>query len=253
MRNEELSLTLDTKLQPALDVTTQVRRRADALFEKEQDFVMDEASISATSSRSKQELYVSENGYIIVFDSSNIQINYLHNRLLTQTKPEGVTPLIYRSWTPSQKPLTSESDSLPPSTTRRLPLSTLSLGGDALSPSQQRLTRLIKGKGRADPSGDDILGSSPEDRSSNAFVKMLQAARRQNRAEKRKLGKSDFVEGEAVESDEDEMFGFGQPAKHDDEEESDEDAPDTNVENLIDDATMDVQDLAEDRVLEKVK
>ncbi|KAL5487916.1 hypothetical protein ACEPAI_6024 [Sanghuangporus weigelae] len=237
MRNGELSLTLDTRLQPALDVTTQVRRRADALFEKEQDFVMDEASTSATSSRSRHELYISENG------------------LLTQTKPEGSTPLVYRSWTPSQNPIVSESEApgLPPSTTRRLPLSTLSLDGDAISPSQQRLARLIKGKGRADSSDGDMLGSSSYDSASNAFVKMLQAARKQSKTEKRKLGKSHFVEGEAVESDEDELFGFGQPAKGDDDDESDEDSPDAVVENLIDDAGMDVQELAEDKVLEKVK
>ncbi|KAL5530290.1 hypothetical protein ACEPAF_6547 [Sanghuangporus sanghuang] len=235
MRNEELSLTLDTRLQPALDVTTQVRRRADAVFEKEQDFVMDEASTSATSSRSRHELYISENG------------------LLTQTKPEGSTPLLYRSWTPSLNPIVSESEAPgpPPSTTRRLPLSTLSLEGDTISPSQQRLARLIKGKGRADSPDGNMLGSSPYDSTSNAFVKMLQAARKQSKTEKRKLGKSDFVEGEAVESDEDELFGFGQ-AKGDDDE-SDEDNPDVVVENLIDDAGMDDQELAEDKVLEKVK
>ncbi|KAL5527514.1 hypothetical protein ACEPAG_6315 [Sanghuangporus baumii] len=236
MRNDEFSLTLDTRLQPALDVTTQVRRRADAVFEKEQDFVMDEASTSATSSRSRHELYISENG------------------LLTQTKPEGSTPLVYRSWTPSQNPIVSESEAsvVPPSTTRRLPLSTLSLDGDTISPSQQRLARLIKGKGRADSSDGDMLGSSSYDSTSNAFVKMLQAARKQSKSEKRKFGKSDFVEGEAVESDEDELFGFGQPAKGDDDE-SDEDSPDAVVENLIDDAGMDVRELAEDKVLEKVK
>ncbi|KAL5508121.1 hypothetical protein ACEPAH_5739 [Sanghuangporus vaninii] len=236
MRNEELSLTLDTRLQPALDVTTQVRRRADAVFEKEQDFVMDEASTSATSSRSRHELYISENG------------------LLTQTKPEGSTPLVYRSWTPSLNPMVSESEAPgpPPSTTRRLPLSTLSLEGDTISPSQQRLARLIKGKGRADSPDDNTLGSSPYGSTSNAFVKMLQAARKQSKTEKRKLGKSDFVEGEAIESDEDELFGFGQPAKGDDDE-SDDDNPDVVVENLIDDAGMDDQELAEDKVLEKVK
>lgn len=58
----ELSLTLDTKLQPALDVTTQIRRKADSAFEKEQELVLEEAGTSAVSARSKPELYISENG-----------------------------------------------------------------------------------------------------------------------------------------------------------------------------------------------
>ena len=61
-RDDELSLTLDTNIQPRLGITSQFRRRADMIFEKEQDFLMEEAGTSATSTRSNQELYVSENG-----------------------------------------------------------------------------------------------------------------------------------------------------------------------------------------------
>ena len=55
-------MTLDTKLQPALDVTSQLRRKADTLFEKEQEFALEEATTSATSASSKQELYIDANG-----------------------------------------------------------------------------------------------------------------------------------------------------------------------------------------------
>lgn len=56
---KEISLTLDTKLQPALEVNTQTRRKADAIFEKEQHFVLEEA---LKKPQAKQELYVTENG-----------------------------------------------------------------------------------------------------------------------------------------------------------------------------------------------
>ncbi len=56
---KEISLTLDTKLQPALEVNTQTRRKADAIFEKEQNFVLEEA---LKKPQAKQELYVTENG-----------------------------------------------------------------------------------------------------------------------------------------------------------------------------------------------
>ena len=36
--------------------------QADLLFEKEQDFVLEEANTSATSTSSKQELYITETG-----------------------------------------------------------------------------------------------------------------------------------------------------------------------------------------------
>ncbi len=54
---KEISLTLDTKLQPALEVNTQTRRKADAIFEKEQNFVLEEA---LKKPQAKQELYVTE-------------------------------------------------------------------------------------------------------------------------------------------------------------------------------------------------
>ncbi|KAI5124746.1 hypothetical protein M0805_005380 [Coniferiporia weirii] len=233
--DEGFSLTLDTKLQPALEVTTQVRRKADAIFEKEQDFLLEDANDIRPNN--EQELYVTENG------------------LLTQTKPEGSTPVVYRSWTPSQKPTTIASQATAPPTTQRIPLSTLSFTSETSSPSQHRLSRLVKGKGRAQSPAD---GSElPESRPnpihiSNAFTELLKASKKQKSSEKRKLGKSEYIEGEALESDEDELFGFG-GAKKDDDGESDDEDPDAVVEDLVDDTIMDPEQLAEERVLEKVK
>ena len=59
---KELSLTLDTRLQPAIAVSTQVRRKADAIFEKEQGFVLEEATIAQAQHQQKFELYVTESG-----------------------------------------------------------------------------------------------------------------------------------------------------------------------------------------------
>ena len=79
---------------------------------------------------------------------------------------------------------------------------------------------------------------------------MMQAQRMKEKRERRKL-KNDFVEGEAMESDEDEMFGFRPKAKEVDED-SDSD-PDEIVENLVDDAAMTDEQLAREKVLEKVQ
>ena len=60
----DISLTLDVKLQPALDVTTQQRREAESVFEKDQeDLVLVETSDSINSKgKNEKELYVNEIG-----------------------------------------------------------------------------------------------------------------------------------------------------------------------------------------------
>lgn len=64
MTGGDISLTLDVKLQPALDVTTQQRREAESVFEKDQeDLVLVETSDSINSKRkNEKELYVNEIG-----------------------------------------------------------------------------------------------------------------------------------------------------------------------------------------------
>lgn len=58
--DKEFSLTLDIKLVPALDINTQDRQKADSIFEKEQQFVLEEAS--DVKSSGKQELYITDTG-----------------------------------------------------------------------------------------------------------------------------------------------------------------------------------------------
>lgn len=78
------------------------------------------------------------------------------------------------------------------------------------------------------------------------------AAQRDNEKVKKKL--SEFVEDQAVESDEDDMLGFGGVRKKkggDDEDEGDEDDADGVVKALVDDAHIDDTALAKSKVLEK--
>jgi mediator of replication checkpoint protein 1 len=68
--------------------------------------------------------------------------------------------------------------------------------------------------------------------------------------------RSEFVEDQAVESDEEDMLGFGGMRKKkggndDDEEEDDEHDADGVVKALVDDAQMDEAKLAKLKVLEK--
>lgn len=172
--------------------------------------------------------------------------------MLTQTKPDVSTPVIYRSWSPSQDPAALASQATgPPPTTQRMPLRTLSLTSDSLSPSQpHRLSRLIKGKDRAHSPDNQEHAASSSSKPNDAFSVLLKGAQKQNA--KKLLQKSEFIEGEAQESDEDENFGFGGPKKADDDE-SDSDDLDANVEGLLDDTVIDAEQLAEDKVLEKVQ
>ena len=65
-----------------------------------------------------------------------------------------------------------------------------------------------------------------------------------------KTKRSEFIEGEAEESDDDEMRGFGLRKRVEDDEEDDE-AQDQTLQELVDDQEMDENTLAEDAVLEK--
>jgi mediator of replication checkpoint protein 1 len=73
--------------------------------------------------------------------------------------------------------------------------------------------------------------------------------------EKRKLEKSEFIEGEAEESDDDEMHGFGGFGKRKDDgnEEADGEDLDATLEELVDDKEMNEEEMAEEAVREKHK
>jgi mediator of replication checkpoint protein 1 len=88
-----------------------------------------------------------------------------------------------------------------------------------------------------------------------AFTELMGvAAQRDNVKAKKK--RSEFVEDQAVESDEEDMLGFGGMRKKkggNDDEEDDDDEHDADgvIKALVDDAHMDDAKLAQSKVLEK--
>ena len=53
---------MDVRLQPALEISTQERKQGDAIFEKEQDFVIEEAN---QRQKTAPDLYITEAGYAL--------------------------------------------------------------------------------------------------------------------------------------------------------------------------------------------
>ncbi|KDQ64940.1 hypothetical protein JAAARDRAFT_243319 [Jaapia argillacea MUCL 33604] len=239
--DDDIPLTLDVRLQPALEVSDSRRRAADAIFEKEQEFVLLDAQ--RKPEKKKEELYVNEYGF------------------LTQTRPEASTPQIYRVISPSQTTTLLNTHSVPRNSiihtqsSSRKPLRTLS-ETDVFETDDSQPRRRIR-KRSVSPLGDDgDLGGgyrsspspSPSKRPRDAFTALRRGAERV-KSKKEKLQRSEFVEAEAEESDEDAMFGFGGKKKNNDEESGGEDE-DKVVEGLVDDGQVEER---VDLVMEKVK
>jgi len=89
-----------------------------------------------------------------------------------------------------------------------------------------------------------------------AFTELMMGVAAQRDNVKAKKKHSEFVEDQAVESDEEDMLGFGGMRKKkggndDEEEDDDEHDADGVVKALVDDAQMDDAKLAKTKVLEK--
>lgn len=143
-----------------------------------------------------------------------------------------------------------------PSTQRR-PLRTISVGTILDSPEDRSLKRLKKRdtspvEGHAFNVGYQSSPSRNIPKQPNVFEIMRLGQQRIEKAAK-KLEKSEFVEAEAEESDDDDQFGFGGHKKIDDGEEADGEDQDKTLEGLVDDAEMDDETMAEELVMEKVK
>ncbi|KAH7888042.1 hypothetical protein F5I97DRAFT_944152 [Phlebopus sp. FC_14] len=239
--SEELSLTLDVGLKPALEVSGTLRRKADVIFEKEQEYV---AAAGQKDDIPKEVLYVNDHGF------------------LTQTRPEGESPQVYRM-TPSQasKFMGTQVRSTQPTQPlgKRAPLRTLSFTSTQDSPELRPLRRLYR---RSDSpldtrtlvDGVRPLAPAPLITASsqrNAF-EVLGKTKAASHTHNDKLGKSEFVAAEAEESDEDDMFGFG-GRKQEDDEDDDEDDENRVVEGLVDDAVMNVDTERPDLIQEKFR
>lgn len=243
-------MTLDAKLQPALEVSSTALRRADDIFQNEQEVVLRAAQDSVKPK--KPQLYIDENGYVLfqIFTLGNLR-RVPNDRFLTQSRPAGTSPQPY----------------LPPTQvtpfTERKPLGTLVVAESPFrfsdaeepgSPSPLKRARRLRRRGSdsSAPGGGAESGSPSSSRRAkgNAFDVLAVGARKAK--EKKPLKKSEFVEAEAQESDEDDGFGFKKKAEDDKEGDSDVD-DDKPVEGLVDDAVMDEAALAEKLVQEKYK
>ncbi|KAL0949155.1 hypothetical protein HGRIS_009236 [Hohenbuehelia grisea] len=261
----DVSLTLDAgTLRPALKVNENVRRQADEIFEDEQALLIESALQKPAR---KPQLYVNDHGF------------------LTQTRPEIGSPLLYHtqpfkaptpraalsqyaSWLASQTPGGSQAQTQPQSD--RHPLRTLSFSAtpsgdldDELENGSprglQRLRRVRESRKDASPSPSP----SPSKRvkvstesSRNAFDILARGAKQESARERERgagrFGQSEFVQAEAVESDdEEEAFGFGLVKGAGDDEEADGEDLDRTLETLVDDADMNIETVAADKVLEK--
>lgn len=231
----ELSLTLDVGLQPALEVSSTLRRKADMIFEKEQEYVV---AAAQKEQKPKEVLYVNDHGF------------------LTQTRPEGESPQVYHM-TPSQisRYIGTQQVDATQRTAERVPLGTLSFTATPDSPGRQPLRRLRRRS--ASPLPPTANPTSPEPASIMAYppkvntLDVLGNASKRPKVPKEKLKDSEFVAAEAEESDEDDMFGFGGPKKDDEEEDGEDEAK--MVEGLVDDTVMDVEMERPDLVQEKFR
>lgn len=243
----DLALTLGQSLQPALEVDESLLRQADNIFEKEQEFIVEEGARVPRSAA--KPLFINRHGCVFIMNPDIIYLSHVCSSFLTQTKP------------PSS-PASPAFVVAGPSVTRQ-PLSTIALsrmseGEDEDEDEENLRPRRLRRRSstpeklqgyRSSPSPSpakprnafDLLGHKPSRIKAPQFEK------------KRLMERNEFIEGEAEESDEDAGFGFGLPKKKDEEEELDGEDQDQVLEELVDDAHMDDETLNEERVLEKVQ
>ncbi|KAJ3892759.1 hypothetical protein GG344DRAFT_75624 [Lentinula edodes] len=236
-RNNPLALTQEVGLQPALEVDESLKRQADEVFEREQELIIE--TVNASTSK-KPELYINDQGF------------------LTQTRPDGNVEVYRPPPTPSQffsQNGQFATQAISSQGLTRRPFRELSMSeAESTEDTPVRRNRLHRLKKR------DESGSSSSAQLSNIFGERsisppLPSPRpRRHRpveSQIRKIGqrleKSEFIEGEAQESDEDEMFGFRKV----EEDEEDGEHLDRNLETLVDDKELDQTQIAKDKVMEK--
>ncbi|KAF8631123.1 hypothetical protein AX15_002470 [Amanita polypyramis BW_CC] len=233
-----LELTQDIRLQPAFNPSDQLLlRRADSIFEKEQAYLLE----ASNKKCEKKQLYVNDFGF------------------LTQTRPrdEAVEPYKSPYFTQRKDSHRNLSDS-PTKDSERHPLGTLSLSVSVglEGPISAPRRRLVK---RSTPTPSRFVTMRNSNSSTpaplltkNVFDTLVQGSKYLARREKHKLGKSEFVESEAEESDDDDVFNF-LPKKNDEDEEEDSNDLDQTLDALVDDRHMDAEMLNAPLVIEKFK
>ncbi|KAK0453298.1 MRC1-like domain-containing protein [Armillaria borealis] len=215
----DLDLTQDISLGPAFQVDDSSKlKEADAIFEKEQEYVLQEVNQVPPK---QSDLYVNSDGY------------------LTQTRPD-TSPEVYRPLSRlTQMHTQSQTPAMPQ--TQRQALETLEYTPDLTPslPSPSRKRRIVKRAVSPSPLYSASRSSSSKPQESKTSKPKVP------------LRKSEFVEAEAQESDDDEMRGFGLfkgPAADDDEEGQD---LDQELPTLVDNTALDEATIAEEKVREK--
>ncbi|KAJ1311445.1 hypothetical protein OPQ81_009934 [Rhizoctonia solani] len=203
LNNIELTQDERAKLLYKPKISEEEARRDQELFEREDELMAQ--PFSPTQKEKDSQMWLNEQG------------------LWTQTKP-AQTQII-------------RSQNEDPSST---PLQTTSLGTPSPSASPaDEIRRIRRGAPSAKGSTPEPEPESVESPIPSLFERLKASQRQKEKKKKRKskLGKSEFVEGEAAESD-DEYEGFGLRSKDDEGEEGDSDE-DQHVEGLVDDQAMD--------------
>lgn len=290
LRNQvSLGLTQDLVLQPAFQVDEKLLRKADAIFEKEQEYVVEAVSKRGAKD---QEFYVNDVGWVSRIpkryrrDGTDENILAIY-RLLTQTRPS-VSRLGTRSpsfvLSPTQLRTQQTASSLDftqtqtemdrcasdPSPARpRPPLRTLSLSNPQLSSPEISPKRRLRKRAETPTPGSPIrsftssnilISTSPRQRLSafDVLGKAPSTTRDKGKNTETVIGKKvrqEWLVEEAEESDEDQMAGFGFAKKRDEEEDENREGVDwdTMLPELVDDQKMDEETEGADRVLEKHK
>lgn len=228
----QMSLTMGSVERPSLHVDEDRIRKANEIFEKEQEVVAVHAA--AEKAGNTPGMYINENGF------------------LTQSATGALLPLSPTSplFVDSSPAVQAAMSALKSTVKKRTPLGTLALAMDQDEESDSERPRRLHKRTSSPEPGRSSMSPSPVKRR-NAFDDLL--GRRPGRIQAPKFPKkSAFIEGEAEESDEDAGFGFG-VIKKDDEEELDGEDQDKILEELVDDAEMDEDTLNELKVLEKVQ
>ncbi|EMD40666.1 hypothetical protein CERSUDRAFT_111248 [Gelatoporia subvermispora B] len=130
------------------------------------------------------------------------------------------------------------------------------MSGDESEPRRRLRKRLATPPQSAEPAHGEGRPFTSPNKPRNAFdlLKDYSGREREMAARTGKaLRKSEFIEGEAEESDDDALAGFGIRKQPEDDEESGGEDQDQLLAELVDDTALDEKALAADAVLEKVR
>ncbi|KAF9452158.1 hypothetical protein P691DRAFT_772498 [Macrolepiota fuliginosa MF-IS2] len=267
-RQESLGLTQDLELQPAFQVDEKLLRKADAIFEKEQEYVVEAA---VKKSVKEQELYVNDVGLLTQTRPSASRLGTRSpSFVLSPTQTKTQSSLSGLGFTQTQTQQRTSNTSISSQTQPRPPLRTISLSNPLLSSPEASPKRRLRKRGetptpRSSPvrspvtSNTFVNTSPPPLRQINAFDVLGKAPPKAKDKGKgkdsalEKLARREWLADEAEESDEDHMVGFGFVKKKDGED--DDEAVgvdlDATLPELVDDQKMDEETEGVDKVLEK--